>query len=364
MSFTYGLLLSTLALLLSACGRAGGTESAAATANEAAAHAVVVKVARAVIRPVKRTVNFVGTLYGQEEVTIASQVEGQVERIYADLGDAVTEAFVLLEIDDDAWRARLREAEANLAKVQADEERARQLVAERVISPQEYEARKTAAQVAEAQRDLLQVTLRHARVVSPLNAAVARRFVSVGEYVRPGTPLFTLVVLDPLKLRGDVPERFAPDLAPGQPVELRVDAYPSEVFTGSLARISPASNPQSRSVTVEAKVANPAGMLKPGFFANAAIVTKVDDRAVCIPQEAVMSFAGVQRVFVIRGRQAEAREVEIGRRLPDGLLEVIRGVNPSELVAVSGLSKLDSGVLVEIDADAAGEPTAGSPGEL
>ncbi len=347
----YGLLLSVFVVFASSCDRAGGAESAAATRKETAGRGVVVRVARAVERPVKRTVNFVGTLYGREEVTIASQVEGQVKRIWADLGDAVAEGAVLLDIDDDAWRARLREAEANLAKARADEERARQLVAEEIISPQEYEARKTAARIAEAQRDLLQVTLRHARVVSPLSAAVARRFVSAGEYVRPGTPLFTLVVLDPLKLRGDVPERFAPELAPEQPVEVRVDAYPSEIFMGSLARISPGSNPQNRSLTVEATVANSGGKLKPGFFANAAIVTKVDDRAVCIPQEAVVSFAGVHSVFVITAGKAEAREVEIGGRLPDGWLEVARGVSPNELVAVSGLTKLHSGVPVEVDGD-------------
>ncbi|MCX8071965.1 MAG: efflux RND transporter periplasmic adaptor subunit [Candidatus Binatia bacterium] len=350
-----------IALVCAGCGRAGGAESAAATRGDAPPQGVVVRVARAVVRPVQRTVNFVGTLYGREEVTIASQVEGQVRRIGADLGDTVAQGAVLLEIDDDAWRARLREAEANLAKARADEQRARQLVAERVISPQEYEARATAVQVAEAQRDLLKVTVEHARVTSPLEAAVARRFVSAGEYVRPGTPLFTLVVEHPLKLRGDVPERFAPELAASQAVEVRVDAYPNEVFFGTLERISPASNPQNRSITVEASVANPERRLKPGFFANAAIVTKSDDQAVCIPQEAVISFAGVQRVFVIENNRAQAREVELGRRLPEGLLEVTRGIQAGETVAVSGLSKLDSGVVVEID-HTEGESIAGGEG--
>jgi len=343
----------SMVLVWLGCGRAGGTEGPSAARSDAAAKAVVVRVAPAVVRPVERTVQFVGTLYGQEEVTLASQVEGQIERLHADLGDPVAEGAVLAEIDDSAWRARLREAEANLAKARADEERARQLLETRVISPQEYEARKTAAQVAEAQRELLQVTLRHAQVVSPLRGAVARRFVSAGEYVRTGTPLFTLVVQNPLKLRGDVPERFAPEVAAGQPVQVRVDAYPNEVFHGTLARISPASNPQNRSVTVEATVDNPDLKLKPGFFANAAIVTRRDDRAVCIPQEAILSLAGVQRVYVITGNRAESREVELGRRLPDGLLEVLRGVEAGELVAITGLSKLDSGVAVQIEPEPA-----------
>src|SRR5262249_5617167 len=153
------------------------------------------------------------------------------------LGDHVEAGQVVAQIDDDQWRARLREAEATLAKAQADEARGRQLVEKRVISAQEYETMKTQAAVAQAQRDTLTVTIRHARVESPIRGAVAKRSVSAGEYVRAGSQLFTLVAEDPLKLRGDVPERFAHELQVGQTVQVRVDAFPDTVSTGRLARI-------------------------------------------------------------------------------------------------------------------------------
>jgi membrane fusion protein (multidrug efflux system) len=334
-----------LIALLVGCGRAGNSEAVAA---EAKAAAVPVTVARVRVQPSNRLVNLVGTLYGKEEVTLSSQVEGQIKSIAVDLGDQVRDGQVLAEIDDDQWRARLREAEATLAKAQADEARGRHLRDGNVISLQEYEAMKTHAQVVQAQRDTLTITLRHTRVESPIAGAVAKRFVSAGEYVHAGSQLFSLVAEDPLKLRGDVPERFAHELQVGQTVNVKVDAYPEAVFTGRLGRISPASNPENRSVAVEALVDNRDRKLKPGFFANAAVVTRTDDRALMVPQEALVTFAGVTKLYVIADGTAHERQVQTGTRGGGGLVEIVEGVQPDEMVATSGLTKLGNGVAVTV----------------
>jgi membrane fusion protein (multidrug efflux system) len=336
------------------CGRSANSEAVAAEAKEVV---VPVTVATVAVRPSTRLVSFVGTLYGNEEVTLSSQVEGQITSLSADLGDPVEAGQVLAQIDDDQWRARLREAEATLAKARADEERGRQLLEGRIISQQEYESMKTHVDVAQAQRDTLTVTIRHARVVSPMTGAVARRFVSAGEYVRGGSQLFSLVAEDPLKLRGDVPERFAHELQTGQTVQVRVDAFPDAVFTGRLARISPASNPENRSVAIETLVDNHDHQLKPGFFANAAVVTRSDDRALMVPQEALITFAGVTKLFVISDGTAHERQVRAGTRGGGGLVEITDGVEANELVAISGLTKLENGVAVTVK-DTNGEHTS------
>ena len=115
---------------------------------------------------------------------------------------------------------------------------------------------------------------------------------------------------------------------------------PTRVFTGRLARISPASNPENRSVAVEALVDNHERTLKPGFFANAAVVTRTDDRALMVPQEALVTFAGVTKLFVVSDGTAYERQVQTGTRGSGGLVEIIDGVRPDELVATSGLTKL------------------------
>jgi membrane fusion protein (multidrug efflux system) len=329
------------------CARRNDGEPAAPAAAGAAL-AVPITVAPVTIRPSERVVSFVGTLYGNEEVTLSSQMEGQINAMAADLGDHVEATQVLAEINDDQLRARLREVEATLAKARADEARGRQLAERNVISPQEYESMKTAAAVVEAQRDTLTVLLQHSRVRSPLTGSVVKRLVSVGEYVRPGTPLFTLVADDPLKLRGDVPERFADELRPGQIVRVRVDAFPGASFEGQLARISPASNRENRSIAVEALIDNHDRQLKPGFFANAAIVTRSDEDAVMVPQEALITFAGVTKLFVIADHIAHERQVRPGARSAEGLIEIVEGLRADEFVATSGLTKLQNGASVTI----------------
>jgi RND family efflux transporter MFP subunit len=301
-----------------------------------------------VARPTKRLLKFVGTLFGNEEVTLSSQVEGQVTALHADLGDQVQSDAVLLEVDDLSMRAQLREIEARLAKAHADEARGRELLRGNIISMQEYESMQTAVAVAEAQRDSLNVSLHHKRVRSPLSGSVVKRLVSVGEYVRPGTPLFDLVDDDPLKLRGDVPERFAQEIAVGQPVQIKVDAYPDVVFAGRLVRVSPAANAENRSITVEAEVPNPDRQLKAGFFASANIVTRADDQALVVPETAVITFAGVTKLFVVRDDVAYERHVRVGTRDEEGMVEVLEGLHADEQVATSGLARLQDGMTVAV----------------
>lgn len=333
------------AVMVSGCRDTASTEAVAA---ETEVKAVPVTVAAVVTRPAARVVNFVGTLYGYEEITLSSQAEGQIEVLLADLGDQVAAGQMLARIDDDQLRARLREAEAMLSKARADEARARKLVAKNVISTQEFEALRTNAEVAKARRDTLEVTADHTMVKSPITGAVAHRFPSVGEYVVPGSKLFSLVALNPLKLRGDVPERFAHEIRVAQPVRVTVDPFPDLVFEGKVSRISPTSDPQSRSVALEVLVDNYEEMLKPGFFAHASVVTRQDDRALMVPQEALVSFAGVTKLFVVHDGLAEERQVTAGTRGDAGLIEIVEGITESDRVVISGLTKLANGTQVEI----------------
>jgi membrane fusion protein, multidrug efflux system len=337
-----------LCLALVSCAKHGDAPAAAAAPTVGTVDAVPITVVPVAKRPTMRLLKFVGTLFGNEDVTLSSQVEGQVTALHADFGDQVQADAVLLDIDDDSLRAQLREIDARLAKARADEARGRELLSDRIISPQEYESMQTAVAVAAAQRDSLTINLQHKRVRSPLTGSITKRLVSVGEYVRPGTPLFDVVADDPLKLRGDVPERFAEELAVGQPVQIKVDAYPNAVFDGRLLRVSPAANAENRSITVEAEVPNPDRKLKAGFFASANIVTRTDDAALVVPETAIVNFAGVTKLFVVRDDVAYERHVRIGMRDDGGLVEVLDGVQADDMVATSGLAKLENGMAVTV----------------
>jgi RND family efflux transporter MFP subunit len=145
-----------------------------------------------------------------------------------------------------------------------------------------------------------------------------------------------------------VPEKFAPQIHPGQIVEARVDSFPDNSFRGKLVRVSPASDVSSRSFMVEGLVDNQERKLKPGFFAHGAVLTRIDPNALTIPQQALVTFAGVSKVYVIENDVARERIVQTGGKVGDNDVEIINGVQRGDLVAISGLTRLTNGAAVKV----------------
>jgi membrane fusion protein, multidrug efflux system len=342
------LLLVGLAALAAACG---GDSRAQAPAAPARPDPITITVANVAVRPVERTVSVVGTLAANAQAELASEFEGQVVSIDADLGDRVVRNAVLARVRRDETEAKLREAEASLEKANADETRARPLRAQGVISVQEYEVVRTALEVARARRDQLRIQLEHADIRAPFDGSIAARMVDAGDYVRSGTVVFRLVQDDPLKFRGEVPEREAPSLHADQPVRVSVDAFPGETFTGRLSRIGAAADPAARSLAFEAVVENDDLRLRPGFFGHGEVVVAQNERAVAVPRSALSSFAGVTKLFVVEEGVAHEREVRLGVDLGDGWVEVVDGVGQGKQVATSGLARLADGTEVVVRTD-------------
>ena len=347
----------TLALVTaSGCSRDKSGEPAAAptgapAASGAAASApepVTVTVETVAVERVERTVDFVGTLRADAEAEVATEVDGRLLTIEADLGDQVKEGQVLASLDSATLDAQLREAAANLQKASTDEARAEKLKAQGVMSQQEFDTISSAQHVAQARRDVLAIHLAHTKIRAPFAGRIAKRLVDVGNYVRVGTPIFVLVADDPLRLRGEVPERFVAELAIGQEVRGSVEAFPGDVLKGRLARISAAADSTSRALTVEATIPNPDGRLKVGFFCKAAILTKSDAEALVVPVEALVSFAGVTRVFIVdEGGIARTRPVRTGLSLGTKV-EIVEGLSRGDRVATSALARLAEGSKVVV----------------
>src|SRR5439155_1236366 len=171
--------------------------------------------------------------------------------------------------------------------------------------------------------------------------SVAARLVDAGNYVRPGTVMFRLVQDDPLKFRGDVPEREVPALGSGQEVRVRVEAFPSETFVGQVSRVGSASDPAARSLSFEALVPNADHRLRPGFFGHAEVVVAHDERALAVPRSALSTFAGVTKLFIIEDGIAHEREVTLGVDLGDGWVEVETGVTKVLEEAINTIDGID-----------------------
>ncbi len=338
-----------LAVLAAGCDRKLEAQPRDASAGP---EGVPVTVANVAVRPVERTVSVVGTLAASAQAELASEVEGQVVAIEADLGDRVARDQVLARVRQDVTEAKLREAEATLEKSAADEARARPLRAQGVISTQEYDQVHWSLETARARRDQLRIELDRLAIRSPFDGSVAARLIDAGSYVRAGTVVFRVMQDDPIKFRGEIPEREVPSLQAGQAVRVSVDAFPGETFTGEVSRVGSASDPTARSLTFEALLPNPDHRIRPGFFGHGEVVVSRDERALAVPRSALSTFAGVTKLFVIEEGVAREREVTLGVDLGDGWVEIAQGVAHGKQVATSGLSKLADGTPVVVRQDA------------
>lgn len=190
--------------------------------------------------------------------------------------------------------------------------------------------------------------------------AVTQRSVSEGQMLAVGEAVFDLVIEDPLRLWGQVPERSSGQVEVGQEAEVRVSAF-DRPFPGRVARINPAVDPVSRTFQVEVAVPNADRRLRPGGFAKASIITRRDDEALVVRRDAVAQFAGVTKVFVLEGEgdRAYVRPVNVTTgQEGEGWIEVGGELAADWRVAESGLGKLADGTSVLVRdpiADAAPE---------
>lgn len=198
---------------------------------------------------------------------------------------------------------------------------------------------------AESQLGLANRSLSYANVFSPIDGFVAERNADPGEYVSPTTKVATVVRINPLRMRIDIPEQAIPEIKTGQSVSITTSAWPDRAFSGRIARISPSVSPDSRTLTVEAEIENGSGALKPGQFATVRILQDQAESAVLIPARAVRTESGVSRVFVVKDGKAQQRLVQLGQTEGD-LVEVRKGIGADEHVATSNLDKLSDGVPV------------------
>lgn len=398
-------LLIAAALFASGCsGKPSGSIPSPAKGSGKPAEEISVSVGAAERAAIPRKVEFVGSLAGIEQVTLSSEVEGTIEKLYADLGDTVRKGQILLAMAPEEFKFRREQAAAETAQIsaklgiapeaetadidgtslvrkaiaeynnartdlerrkglfeknliarkEADDAEARYLVAEANVRAAREEANNLLATLRSkrAQLSLAQKKLSDTQVRSPIDGSVEARLVSAGEYLKLGTPIFRLVNDRPIRMLGEVPEFYAASLAPGLAVELAVDGRPGKVYRGTLKRISPSSNVANRAIQVEAVFPNPSRELKSGFFGKGAVLVRVDRNAVTVPKQAVVTFAGIEKVFVVSGDTASERKVKLGEDLGERV-EVTEGISPGDRVALSNTGKLVDGSRIKLSAEQA-----------
>ena len=323
--------------------------------------AVNVRIATAEKKKIQPYLETTGTLKADEEVTVSSEVDGIVRQIKVDEGSSVNKGTLLVEINEIDyvldWKrseAALKQTEANLANAQAEYKRKNTLYQEELITRQQFDDITTKIALADAEMDRAKATLAiskeklaRTKVYSPLTGAVKEKRVSIGDYVRNGTPLLQLIKINPLKLNFTISEKDAASIKIGQEVAFSVDSYADKKFKGRVSLLYPNVEEKTRTLQAEALVPNADHLLKPGFFASTLIYTAAPRAVVLAPITALLYDNAVIRIFVVDGDKARERVIKIGGKYGE-FIEVLEGLKEMEQIVVVGQNNLSEGVKVNV----------------
>jgi RND family efflux transporter MFP subunit len=362
------------------CSKSNAPHPSAATNKVRSVRVVAVET-----RPMERIVTATGSLASQEAATLSMKVGGRLRSIPVDLGSIVQQGDLIAQVEPRDYELRLQQSAAALSQARAtvglplegsddqfnpdkttavkqaravldeamkNRDRVTSLSKEGIAAPSEVDTVDAAYKVAlnryeaalddtrtrqamlaqrrvefeQAQQQLTDSSLR-----APFDGAVQARLANLGEFLAAGSPVVRLVQTDPLRLRLEVSERDAVAVRLGQRVRVTVEGD-TNLHTGTLTRISPAIDDTSRMLFAEADIRND-GTLRPGHFARARIVVQERDAGLAVPPNALITFAGLEKVVTIRDGRAFEKTVTTDRR-GDGWVEIVSGLDAGEKIVV------------------------------
>ncbi|MEK6804770.1 MAG: efflux RND transporter periplasmic adaptor subunit [Nitrospirota bacterium] len=325
---------------------------------------------------------YTADLIPNQLVNIFSRVDGYIAKIYVDKGDLVKANQLLVEIDHTDYVHALNQAKANLlsakAKVVQQEaavrnavltlDRMRALIKDQFVSQQDLDTAEVNRDAAQALQDSLraqvqqmavalaqaETNLAYSYVRAPFAGYIAERNLDPGAYVS-GTTASTSTMsrgilsihdVETVRTLIEVVEKDVPLIKIGQRADVRAEAYPNEVFDGTVTRIVQALNRATRTMTVEIDLPNKDHRLKGGMFARVEVLVGKHPQAIQIPLDAVSRLEESQYVYVVKDGKAHQVPVELGAR-SDNRVEVVKGLTGDEQVIVSGKDLVSEGAAVQ-----------------
>jgi len=330
---------------------------------------VAVSAAEAKSEVVPNLLTAVGGLAAVHQVDVSADVNGRVTEIKFEPGSHVEAGTPLVQMFDAPEQGDLANYKAQSTVAQLSLDRAKQL-ASRQFGPQAtVDTAQAAYDQALAGIAKTEALISQKLVRAPFSGDLGVRKVEVGQYLTAGTAIVSLTDLSELWANFTVTEKDSGNLKVGQPVRLKVDAYPGRTFDAKITTIEPQISTDTRNIRVQATISNPEKILKPGMFVTTTVVLPDKPAVVTVPETAVDYTLYGDSVFVItEKKEADGKTslsavrtfVQTGSRV-EGRVEIVKGVKPGDKVVAVGQLKLQSGAAVSISTDPAPQIPAQPP---
>lgn len=313
--------------------------------------AIAVETATVDVRTLESSVKAIGTLAAEASATLRAEIPGQILAVHFREGEPLAVGAELYSIEATVLEAEVNEARANVHRSEAALKRAVELHTKQLISGTDYDAARANYDVDVARLRSSQARLAKTVIRAPFDGFVGLRRINVGDYATVGQELVDVVQLDPLRVDFSVPEILLPKVRSGLAIEVTVDAYPDDVFSGTVIAVAPKTDVQGHSLEVRASLPNDELKLRPGLFVQISISLGAHPNAIVVPEQAIWPVGQDKTVFVVVDGKAARRVVKIGERQP-GLVEITDGLSAGEVIVIAGQMKLHDGAKVRSVSDA------------
>jgi membrane fusion protein, multidrug efflux system len=294
-------------------------------------------------RDLSRVVQVSSVVEPENEITIASRMAGLITSMNVREGDRLNQGDILVQFDMEEQQAELERARAELDLEETRYNRSAQLYEREAISSAEFEEARANYKIAESEVKLRDTRMGFGTVRAPGDIVILQRYVEEGDAVSLNDPLFRVADLNRLVVRVGIPERDVVHMQQGQTADINIDAFPGSLFSGTVQRIYPSADTESRLVTVEItlRAEQQDQIIRPGYLARARLDADRRQGVLAIPSESLLASSGDERfVYIINAdNRLERRDVETGierrnwTQVLNGLDEgdVIVGGNPGNL---------------------------------
>ncbi|WP_116472983.1 efflux RND transporter periplasmic adaptor subunit [Zobellella maritima] len=299
----------------------------------------------------------VGSVVAVQGTLIRTEAEGMVRDIVFKAGARVKTGEPLVRLDVEVEQAQLREAQAAAALTRLSFGRGQQLRKSQSISQGELDTLEANMKQADAQVDFFRALIDKKTLRAPFAGRLGIRQISLGQFLDKGSPVVSLQSLDPVYVEFSLPQQRLGELTEGLQVTASSDAYPGQTFAGRVTAFNPEIDPVTRSVRVQATLANADGRLRPGMFVTVAMLAARLETVLLIPLTAVQHGPYGDTVFVVEEGESEQdgtplvvrqQPVRLGARRGDFVV-VTEGVAAGEQLVSTGVFKLRPGMVVVID---------------
>lgn len=343
-------------------GAAPGGPAKGATAGGAPSGAVTVEAVKVATAQLPQTITAVGSLRSDESITVRPEVAGRISAIQFNEGQRVAKGATLIKLDPSINEADVQQARANLKLAKSKFDRAVDLSKSNFISGQAKDEAENNLRVAEASLQLAEAKLAKTEIKAPFSGIIGLRVLSVGDYVKEGADIVNLEAIDPLKVDFRVPEIYLKQVQVGQSLQVALDALPGKTYEGRVFAINPLIDATGRSLVIRAQVKNADAALRPGMFTRVRLITRNEQDALVLPEQAIVPQGEEQFVFKIVDGRALRTKVAVGQRR-DGKVEIVSGLAAGDMVVSAGQLKLRDGVAVAVAGNGAPAIAGGTGGD-